>query len=185
MVRDSGLSGIRPVAVVVASVGALCAALAAGACLIAPPPDLPVLPDQAPSIMHEAVSPPEGVIVDWAQSGMEFSIPVSMAKPGEAFFYEVIYDRNTSNPNIFVHQTLAPVIADGGTEILTVTLKPPSGQVCPHRIEFFVAARFQSDGMFNAVGGDVALWTYFANGFPSGCPAFDAGTGDFPEAGDQ
>ena len=185
MARDSGLRDGGCTAFVLATVSVLCAVASVAACITAPPPDLPVLPDQRPSIEHTAVFPREGVLTQWPDGG-EFTIPVSMAKPGELFSYEVIYDHGTSSQVDQIGITQAPVIPDGGTEILPITLKPPADtSVCPHQIEFLVAARFASDGTFDAIGGDVAQWTYFANGTPTGCPPYEAGTGAFPEGGDQ
>ena len=112
-----------------------------------------------------------------------------MAKPGEAFFYAVVYDYGPG-PSQFVAwpPTQVSALPDGGTELITVPgLKQPTDKrVCPHEIEFVVAARFDPGTTTpNAVGGDVVDWTYFPDGTPTGCPAFDAGTGAFPDGGDQ
>ena len=57
----------------------LCAIAASAACITTPPPDLPVLPDQPPAIVHDAVFPTEGILTQWPAGG-EFSIPVSSSE---------------------------------------------------------------------------------------------------------
>ena len=186
MVRHSRLWVARAVAAFVALAGAVGALMTGAACITAPPPDLPQLPDQAPMIEHDAVFPPQGVLTEWPDGG-SFTIPVKMAKPGEAFFYAVVYDYGT--PIQFPERapTQVSALPDGGTELILLTLKPPSDKrICPHQVAFIAAARFQPGGTTpNAVDGDIVTWTFFPNGTPAGCPPFDAGTGAFPDGGDQ
>jgi hypothetical protein len=186
MARDSGPRARGAAAFVLTSASVLCAVAAGVACITTPPPDLPELPPQPPTIVHDAVYPPEGVLVTWPQD-LQFTVPVRMAKPGEKFFYEVIYDYGTPSQFVFKDTTAAPVIAVGGIEILPLPrLQPPTDTtICPHEIEVVVAAAFLSIGTPDAIGGDAARWTYIANGSPARCPPYDAGTGAFPEAGDR
>ncbi len=186
MVRRSRLRVARAVAASVTLGGALVAVMAGVACITAPPPDLPQLPDQPPSIDHDAVFPPQGPLTEWPDGG--FTIPVRMAKPGEAFFYTLMYDYGTPIQSFPVLERQVSALPDGGEELISLAgFKPPNDtRVCPHHIEFVVAARFLPGGTTpNAVGGDVVAWTYIPAGTPVGCPAYDAGTGAFDDAGDQ
>jgi hypothetical protein len=186
MVRSSRLRVARAVAASVTFAGAAIAPLAGVACITAPPPDLPQLPDQAPMILHDAVFPPQGNLTEWPDGG-SFTVPVKMAKPGEAFFYAVVYDYGTPIQFPAVAPTQVSALPDGGTELIPLTLKQPTDKrVCPHEIAFIAAARFQPGGTTpNPVDGDIVTWTFFPNGTPTGCPPYDAGTGAFPDGGDQ
>lgn len=186
MARDSGPRTWGAAAFVFTSASVLCAVAAGVACITTPPPDLPELPPQPPTIVHDAVYPPEGVLVTWPQD-LQFTVPVRMAKPGEGFFFEVIYDYRTPTPTVLKDRTPAPVIPDGGMEILPLPALPIPDDIgiCPREIEVVVAADFGAIGVPDSIGGDFARWTYAPNGSAVGCPPYDAGTGMFPEAGDR
>jgi hypothetical protein len=167
----------------VAVVAGACAAwAAAAACLTTPPPDLPRLPVQGPTIDNASVRPQPGLLVDWPVDN-QFIVPVRVATPGESFVYEVVYDWPT-NQVLNPATNLTPQFAaDGGVaNVLLTLLPPPPDGVCPHQIDFVVANSFASEHTPDSVGGDLVFWTFTGGGVPNGCPSFDAGTGAFPEA---
>lgn len=153
-----------------------CAAIAAVACITAPPPDLPSLPPQRPTAIHQAVVPAEGFILEWPSDG-QFSVPVSTS--GDPFFYSAFLDGTQFYAGTQSGQ-------DGGPTVVTFPVPFPDTAVCPHQIEFVVAHGWANaqKGIPDAVGADVVKWSY-ANGGPGGsqgCPPLDAGTGVFPDA---
>ncbi len=157
-----------------------CAGIAAGVaggCLTAPPPDLPPLPHVRPTALHDAVSPAEGLILEWPT---EFSVPVQLSTPTDPYFYNIFLD---SNPATATVKQTAP---DGGIALVTFIAPQPDTATCPHHLEFIVAHGFvdAQRRQWDDVGGDIVNW-YFYNsgpGGPQGCPVIDAGTGGFPEA---
>jgi hypothetical protein len=76
---------------------------------------------------------------------------------------------------------------DGGVSLVSFTISQPdtnTSPMCPHRIDFLVAAGFDSVSSHtpNSGGGDIATWLFYPGGGPGGCPSYDAGDGAFPDA---
>jgi len=169
-------------------VAAGCGCLVAGgvaavACFTAPPPDLPELTDPTPNILNDAVQPPAGPLFYWPA---EFIVPVRVDIPTEGFFYNVFVDYPV-NPIGVSLQDFGPSTApDGGVSLVSFMLSQPDTDtpMCPHRIDFIVAAGFDnmSSHTPDDAGGDIATWWYYPGGGPGGCPSYDAGDGAFPDA---
>jgi hypothetical protein len=161
-----------------------CAAAAAGAletvaCVIAPPPDLPVPPIHRPTILHDAVLPPADVVLTQLPA-QGFVVPVLLEDPNESFCSRVFVDFDPyNNPAALFPECQGPTpqTANGGVVLVdfsldSVTLDP---SFC-HRIEFLVAAEFNeaSPHTPTSIGGDSVTWLYNAAG-GDGCPLYDAG----------
>jgi hypothetical protein len=156
--------------------------VAAVACFTAPPPNLPELTDPTPIILNDAVQPPEGPLFYWPT---EFIVPVRVDIPTEGFSYNVFVDYPVNPGAQF--QGAGPLTApDGGVSLASFILSQPDTPMCPHRIDFIVAAGFDSVSSHtpnpNSGGGDIATWWYYPGGGPGGCPSYDAGDGAFPDA---
>jgi len=173
----------------VMGVGA-CVALglsAATACITAPPPDLPQVALQGPSIEHNAVYPPTNVILVVLPT--EFAVPVQLDQASASFQWDVFVDydpvTNTS-PQIFSQQNQSP--PDGGINVVEFALQPDPIVLDPsrcHVIDFLVAHQFNEQSLhtWDSVGGDIVTWFYNPGGGPAGCPVYDAGAlqdGAFP-----
>jgi hypothetical protein len=158
---------------------AVASALVTGACLIAPPPDLPQPPVHRPTILHDAVFPhTDQILTTLPPQG--FIVPVELEDPNELFCYNVFVDfdpYNNRDPALATRcQSATPATADGG--VFQVSFGLNSSLVDPtfcHRIEFIVAAGFNADSPHtpNSIGGDSVTWLYSAAG-GGGCPAYDA-----------
>ncbi len=153
-------------------------ALAAEACFTAPPPNLPELTDPRPTILTDAVQPPEGTLAAWPT---EFIVPVQVDLSNETFVYNVFVDYlvNQEPQRVGPPTSSGP---DGGPALVKFSLQQPDTAFCPHRIEFLVAEGFNmaSQHTPNSFGGDIATWSY-VNGGAGACPAYDAGDGAFPD----
>ena len=131
------------------------------ACLTDPPPDLPLY-SQAPTILIDAVVPPEGPIVD-LPPGLEFVVPVIVEDPSAACAFDVYLDgaliqESSCDANDF----------DAGIAAQHFLLPETVDPLTCHRIVF-------------SLGTDLANWTYV----PPTCVVYDAGTlqsGAFPDA---
>ncbi len=167
-----------------ACAGGLVAAAAAleGACITAPPPTLPVEPDERPTILHEAVRPSADVpLVEWPPGG-EFVVPIDLDDQNEPFCWDVFIDYNpygtaggTGLVGAGVVCEMAPPSAlDGGVFPLSFVLGEPDPGSC-HRIQFNVAHKFEPDSHTpDQIGGDSITWTFVPGG-GADCPAYDAG----------
>jgi hypothetical protein len=140
-------------------------------------PDLPVLPDLRPTILHQAVDPPEGLLLEWPTS---FSVPIQIATPAEGFVWSAFLDSE------LVAGSVMPVTAPDGGTIVTFPVDVPSTNVCPHDLHFVVAHAFIDIARRtpDETGGDFVDWQYYNEGpgGPQGCPPLDAGTGAVPDA---
>jgi hypothetical protein len=170
----------RRAAIAVGLACAVCVEVVPAACITAIP-DLPQYPPLAPVIETDAVRPPPGTLLEWPEGG-EFTIPVEVFTPGESFVYEVVYDYGTNNQSVLISELKPQFVPDGGIATVTVLLPIPPLDVCPNTIDFIVANAFQAVHVPDSVGGSLVTWTYAAGGGPDGCPSFDAGTGELPDA---
>jgi|HubBroStandDraft_1064217.scaffolds.fasta_scaffold68239_1 hypothetical protein len=168
--------------------GVACA-LAVAACITAPPPDLPQLPVQRPTILHDAVQPPEGPLYTWP-SDNTFIVPVQVDVQSPAFYYNAFVDYSAiTQQALEEYSGMGPETPlDGGVTLVSFPLPQPDTPICPHIINFLVANKFNlsmssftPEGIGNGVGGDIVTWSYFPNGSQGGCPAYDAGDGVFPD----
>jgi hypothetical protein len=159
-------------------------------CVAIAPPALPELGPVRPTILHDAVVPPEGVpLVNWPTNGT-FIVPVEIDGPDESFFYDVFidYDPVTNSGNVIPPQLeeATPDTADGGIVTVMFTIAtPPDPRFC-HTVEFLVARSFNRNSLHtpDSLGGDIVTWFYTAGGGPGGCPEYDAGIfqgGAFPQ----
>src|SRR5271154_4924940 len=69
------------------------AMLVVTACITAPPPQLPAEVEHRPTILHESVQPPAGLVT---QDNLltEFLVPVALEDPNETFQWDVFVDYN-------------------------------------------------------------------------------------------
>src|SRR5947209_4790780 len=74
------------------------AAMALGACLVTPPPDLPPPPAHRPTILHDAVFPPtDRILTELPLSG--FVVPVVLEGQNQPYCYAVLIDFDPYNNN--------------------------------------------------------------------------------------
>jgi hypothetical protein len=87
------------IGLVAAACGCFAFALATtSACVTAPPPELPQLAAQRPTILHDAVVPPTDQIL--AQLPEDFIVPVQLDDPDQSFEWDVFVDYNPcADPN--------------------------------------------------------------------------------------
>jgi len=173
----------KGVALAGAAGAAAFAATAAASCITVPPPDLPVIPRHRPTIVHDAVTPPEGPLDAWPADGT-FEVPVEIDDPSQAYEWEVFVDydpyqtNDTPKAPSLNAQPIPP--PDGGLALVPFSLPVPVDPVpCPHRIEFLVANSFSSEHTPSPPGGDSVTWLFDG---PNGC-LYDAGAlqdGAFP-----
>jgi len=153
----------------------------AAACITAPPPDLPQQPTQRPTVEHDAVRPPEGLLTEWPPDD-QFYVPVEVGNPVD-FTYYVFVDYPAIPTPFFMGSLMNP--PDGGITLVDFTLAPPDSLICPHQIQFLVANGFSaiSPHTPNSIGGDIVTWEYHpgSNGNAE-CPSYDAGDGSVPDA---
>jgi hypothetical protein len=174
-----------------ACTGVTLALVTSTGCIVAPPPDLPELPVERPTILHEAVVPPADQIL--AELPSEFVVPVELVGPDQSFVWDVFVDYDPcvgascepTPPARFPQMVQpAPGTLDGGIAIVSFSLDPLDPSLC-HRIDFLVAHQFDpgSARTWDSVGGDIVTWIYNPGGQPNGCPIYDAGAfqdGAFP-----
>jgi hypothetical protein len=171
------------------------AMLVATACITAPPPELPQEVTHRPTILHESVVPPAGLVpVDVLG---EFVVPVELEDPNEAFQWDVFIDYNDcADPSScqptaplapgVVTVTPTPGTLDGGVELVSFLVPPDLDPSRCHTIDFLVAHRFETGlpRTWDPVGGDIATWIWDpAGSVPCSLVVFDAGSaqdGAFP-----
>jgi hypothetical protein len=162
-------------------------------CITAPPPEIPQLPLQRPTILHDAVVPPTNQIL--AQLPTEFVVPVQLDDPDESFEWDVFVDYNPcadptscqpTAPTIYPQLVQpTPGTLDGGVSLVSFASFTDLDDTLCHRIDFLVAHQFDpgSAHTWDSVGGDIVTWFYNPGGGPNGCPIYDAGAlqdGAFP-----
>jgi hypothetical protein len=185
----------RVLATGLAAAAAGCIALAAGSlssCITAPPPDLPRVVAQRPTILQEAVVPPTDQIL--TELPDEFVVPVVLEDPDQSFEWDVYVDYNPCEPLTSPCQASPPVAnlgprvvsptpgtLDGGVVLVSFPGGDLTALATPsecHRIDFLVAHAFNNDAStysWDSIGGDIATWFFNPGGGPSGCPVYDAG----------
>jgi hypothetical protein len=178
------------------------AMLVATACITAPPPQLPQEVAHRPTIMHESVQPPAGLVSFDLPS--EFLVPVVLEDPNETFQWDVFIDYNdcadpsscTPTPPLAPGiQTVAPTpgTLDGGVEFVSFIVPPDLDPSRCHNIDFLVAHKFETSSTgsplprtWDPVGGDIVTWTWDPAGtVPCDLVVYDAGAlqdGAFPPA---
>ncbi len=155
------------------------------ACITAPPPEVPQLPPEGPTILHNSVMPPTNQNLVALPPDGSFSVPIVLGRP-TPFEWEVYVDFDPKDVNTKQRPTTSetPGAMDGGIYDLTFLLGPTElgdPNAC-HRILFAVAANFKSPYSPDALGSDSVMWWYVPNG-PNGCIELDAGAlqdGAFP-----
>ena len=174
------------------AVGATALAVAGGvaACITAPPPDLPELPQRGPRIVQDAVRPPANAYLTALPADGIFNVPVEVTDPTRTIDGRAFVDFYPGSNNMgrnatgFAFDKSVPPTLDGGTTLVSFML--PSFELgdltACHIIQFFVADSFSDQSGHTAgdsLGADSVTWFYAPNG-PSGCSEYDAGDGAFP-----
>jgi hypothetical protein len=147
-----------------------------GACVTAPPPDLPPLPVRAPTILSE-LPPASTPITTWPPDGA-FTFQAQVYDPSRPFFWEVFVDydpvRNAGAPTApTIFPQLGPTPSMGVSAVPFMLAPPTDPAPCPHRIELLVALSFNENypHISDTYGADSVTWTYTP---PGGCE-YDAG----------
>jgi hypothetical protein len=181
---------VRSIAVVVMGCGCIGAAAITGACIIAPPPDLPPVTSHRPTILHGSVDPSADLLLRvWPSV---FIVPVEFVDTHSSFAWSafVDWDGASQQPTLIGAYPPAPPepsALDGGVMMLSVTLDPPSDLSRCHTIEVRVAHDFlrETNGTiafhtFDDIGGDNVVWQYVGPAGSNGCLeySFDSGSQD-------
>jgi hypothetical protein len=181
-----------------AFVSAACVAVAtlvAAACITAPPPQLPQEVEHRPTIVHESVVPPAGVILD--SLPIEFVVPVLLEDPNESFEWDVFIDYTACassmceptqprTPPGVVQVTPTPGTLDGGVVTIDFSSPPDLDPTQCHQFDFLVAHAFEQGFPHTPAppGGDIVTWIYDPGGaVPCSFLVYDAGSlqdGAFP-----
>jgi hypothetical protein len=168
---------------------AVVALVGPGACITAPPPDLPEVPLQGPQIIQNAVRPPTNAYLTALPADGGFIVPVRVSSAAPTIAYAVYVDfdpsANVGGSGLVVNNLITTVL-DGGIAFLSFQLRPsdiPVGMdpnAC-HVIQLFVASSFDSARHVptNSLGSDSVTW-FYAPGGPGTCDQFDAGDGAPP-----
>jgi hypothetical protein len=181
---------LRIRAVLLAVAGCACVgaavAVAVGACVVVPPPDMQQRPPHRPTILHASVDPPAvPFLTDWPPNGT-FNVPVQFEDPAtDVFVWVALVDQNDQAPanRQLNPQPAAALALDGGVGVVPITLDPANVDLSQcHVIEVRVAHNFAYDrtggplySTFDSVGGDMVWWHYVGPAGPCGCSEVDAG----------
>jgi hypothetical protein len=173
------------VAAALAAAGACFVAAIAGiaACLTAPPADIGTSTNERPEIVHDAVSPPGGLVAGWPLDGI-FVVPVLLPDPTVGCTWR-LFDQDLEvspqmNPVIF--RQCVTSLLDGGAILQDVPIQEPINGHC-HIFTLIVAHGFSSNALTvpDSIGGDTVSWEYAPPG--ALCNFYDAGAlqdGAFP-----
>jgi hypothetical protein len=172
----------RVAAALVAAAACVGASIAGVACLTAPPPDIGTSTNERPEIVHDAVSPPGGLLAGWPPGG--FIVPVLLPDPTVGCVWRT-FDQDldvSTQLNAVVFQPCLTSVVDGGAIIQDVPLIEPMDGHC-HIFTFVVAHGFSPSvpSVPDSIGGDTVKWEYAPPG--ALCNFYDAGTlqdGAFP-----
>jgi len=172
------------VAAALAAAAACGAAAIAGiaACLTAPPADVGTSTNERPTIIHDAVYPPEGLIAQWPIDN-RFLVPVQLPGPTSSCFWSD-FDQDTelgTQQPLDINTQCTTSVMDGGVAVQDFQIKQPVDGHC-HVFKFVVAHNFSAEGLPDSIGGDLVKWEYEPpNAF---CNFYDAGPlqdGAFPQ----
>jgi hypothetical protein len=171
-------------ALVILAVGLLRIGLGVG-CLTTPPSGLAPTLEPPPTVLHDALIPPDDQLLSqWPLDNM-FIIPVRLEGPNQHFAVDVFIDDDGS------HRALPVWIGtgggqsgiDGGVVLMPIALQPPPPTTAAcHRIEVFVVDGFATSeagatlyGQPDSIGGDSVVWFYTPTGGLDGCETQDSG----------
>jgi hypothetical protein len=174
-------------ALATACIAGLAVATGMSACITAPPPPLPELPQQRPQILQSSVFPPPDLDLT-ALPPNGFIVPLLLSQLDLSFQFEVYVDFNPGVDNsigsgiIFFPQTRQPTPAsvDAGIYDVSFTLLPNQlgdPNDC-HLIQFFVADYFNTRSPHtpgDSLGSDSVTWHYVPDPL-NGCLQYDAGS---------
>jgi hypothetical protein len=192
---------IRNGALVPAVAGALtAAALAVASCITGAPADPPQPPALGPTIIQDAVKPPnDEYLTVLPQLPSTFAVPVRVFNPNTPITCNVFVDFDPGSDNSQFAKGTAAVCPrtlpalDGGPTILTFSLSQaslaPGNVVDPHAchtIQCFVGdypfSQKSAHTPGDSLGADSVTWQYTPDG-PGSCSQFDAGDGAYlPDA---
>ncbi len=166
------------------------------ACITAPPPEVPALPQQRPQILQSSVFPPADLDLTALPPDGGFIVPLLLSQLDLSFQFEVYVDFNPGVDNNLgneigekVHGIVneTPATLDGGIYDVSFTLEPSQlgdPNAC-HLIQFFVADYFNQTSSHtpgDSLGSDSVAWHYVPDPL-NGCLQYDAGSledGSFP-----
>ncbi len=167
-------------------------AVGVSACLTAPPPPVPEIPQQRPQILQASVFPPADQDLTALPPDGQFIVPLLISQPDQSFEFEVYVDFNPGVDNNLGDETgersygnEIPATLDGGIFSVSFTLQPNQlgdPNAC-HLIQFLVAHSFDltasstltaSPHTPDTLGSDIVTWHYVPNPL-NGCLEYDAG----------
>jgi hypothetical protein len=160
--------GARSVALAVAAVAFAIAAVAGGACIVVPPPELPIAA-QPPRILRQSVTPsPDAPLLAWPAAGFVVPVdPETQDDPAATLTYVVLVDQQE-----LVNEQ-APPPGDAGLALISFTVDPQNltlydAGACRH-VTFIIARTFSNNFVPQRPGGDSVLWTYAGSNPPDEC----------------
>jgi hypothetical protein len=189
--------GLRSLALATAGCACLVAAIVTGACVVAPPAELPPALVHRPTILHGSVVPPAYLPLTTWTSDTQFIVPVELDDVNESYIWEVYVDYDgdpfSSPANAPVTVAPGPGTVNGGISLVEFQLGPAPPyddlRLC-HVIEVLVARAqtFPTDSnhrpAYHAlVDYDSVAWTWTP---AAGCNEFtiDSGSQATDAAGD-
>jgi hypothetical protein len=178
------------VAAALVAAGACAATAIAGfaACLTAPPPDIGTSKNERPEIVHDAVTPPGGLLAAWPADG--FIVPVLLSDPTVGCTWRVFDQDLEVSPQLgyVLGGPCLTSLVDGGTILQDFRISEQYMNGHCHVFTFIVAHGFSTNALSvpDSIGGDSVSWEYAPPG--ALCNFYDAGAlqdGAFPsvEAG--
>jgi hypothetical protein len=164
-------------------------ALAGISCLTTAPADPPPVPPLGPTIIQDAVYPPNNAYLA-ALPPQPFVVPVRVFDPNRSITCRVYIDFDPGIDNNQFATGLAvscpdtPPALDGGPTLLQFSLNSTNlvDPTACHWIQCFVADSFAINSAHtpgDSLGADSVIWQYAPNG-PGGCEQFDGGDGAAP-----
>jgi hypothetical protein len=154
-------------------------------CLTTPPSDLAPTLEPPPTVLHDALIPPDDQLLSqWPLDDM-FIIPVRLDGPNQHFAYDVFIDDDGSRHALPVWMGTGGGQSgiDGGVVLIPIPLQPPPPTTAAcHRIEVLVVDGFATSEagatLFrqpDSIGGDNVVWFYTPSGGLDGCETGDSG----------
>jgi hypothetical protein len=154
-------------------------------CLTTPPSELAPTLEQPPTVLHDALIPPDDQLLSQWPLDNTFIIPVRLEGPNQHFMYDVFIDDDGSGHAlpVWVGAGEGQSGFDGGVVVIPVPIQPPPPTTAAcHRIEVFVVDGFATleagATLFrqpDSIGGDAVVWFYTPTGGLDGCETRDSG----------
>jgi hypothetical protein len=157
------------------------AVLLASCLLLDPPPALPTLPLQAPTILTGSLVPPNTSVVNWTQDSetLDFVVPVAVDDPTTRFAAYAFEDYGFPTSQLVYSGESTPNADGGPVQLINFSVSPPPPSGC-HTFTFFADADDNTAvnpvkaGLLDCLLCQQVTWFYEPTG-GGDCPALDAG----------